>query len=212
MKVMINDEEYEVIIERKRIKNMYLRVKEDLKIHVTCNRLVTNTFIKDFIKNNEADIIKMTERMKKRVEKKNHFYYLGKKYDIVFLNISKEPEFIDNKIYVKDINALNNFIRKKIKYIFRERLDYNYEKFNGEIPYPKLLIRKMTRKWGHCNKKDCVVTLNSDLIKYEVDDLDYVIVHELCHLIEFNHSKAFWNEVKKHKPDYTINKKHLKEE
>ena len=212
MKINIDGEEYDVVIERKKIKNMYLRVKEDLKIHITCNILMSNSLIKDFIKNNEKEIIKMTERMKKRVEKKTHFYYLGKKYDIVFLNISKTPEIIDDKIYAKDINAINNFIKRNTKLLFRERLDYNYEKFNKEIPYPKLLIRKMTRKWGHCNKKDCVVTLNSDLIKYEIDDLDYVIVHELCHLIEFNHSPAFWKEVKKHKPDYLINKKHLKEE
>lgn len=212
MNVIINGEKYEVVIERKKIKNMYLRVKEDLKIHITCNNLITKTHIEKFIVDNIEDVKKMIERMKKRVEKKEHFYYLGKKYDIVFLNISKTPELIENKIYAKDMNSINNFVKKNTKILFRERLDYNYEKFNGEIPYPKLVIRKMTRKWGHCNKRDCVVTLNSDLIKYEIDDLDYVIVHELSHLIEFNHSKAFWAQVKKHKPDYLINKKHLKEE
>ena len=69
----------------------------------------------------------------------------------------------------------------------------------------------MVRKWGHCNKRDEIVTLNTELIKYNVDEIDYVIVHELCHFIHFDHSKSFWKSVEYYKPNYKDNRKVLNE-
>ena len=56
----------------------------------------------------------------------------------------------------------------------------------------------MKRKWGYCNKREKLIKLNSELIKYSINEIDYVIVHELSHFIEFNHSKNFWKYVKKY--------------
>lgn len=211
MEVNIKGEKYEVIIERKNNKNTYIRVKPDLKIHVATSYLTTNSSIEKLINKNLNALESMIIKQEKRIEKKEHFYFLGKKYDIVICNIMKEPEFIEDKVYTSSLASLNTYVKKYMKKLFKERLDYNYSLFDN-IPYPTLTIRKMVRKWGYCNKKECNVTLNSDLIMYEIDDIDYVIVHELCHLIEFNHSKNFWKQVKLHKPNYLINKKHLKEE
>ena len=88
----------------------------------------------------------------------------------------------------------------------------NYNLFEEDIPYPKVMIGKMKRKWGYCNKRQELIKLNSELIKYSIDEIDYVIIHELCHFLEFNHSKKFWNYVKKYKPNYKENTKVLKEE
>ena len=55
------------------------------------------------------------------------------------------------------------------------------------------------------------VTLNSELLKYKLEALDYVIVHELCHIIHFDHSKDFWNLVGKYYPEYKKIRKYLKE-
>ena len=87
-----------------------------------------------------------------------------------------------------------------------------YNLFEENIPFPKLTIGKMKRKWGYCNKRQELVKLNFDLIHYSIDEIDYVVVHELCHLIEFNHSPRFWKFVKKYKPNYKENQKVLKEE
>ncbi len=69
----------------------------------------------------------------------------------------------------------------------------------------------MKTRWGVCNKKDIVITLNSELIRYDISKLDYVIIHELSHFIHFNHSKSFWNLVSKYCPNYKQIKKELKE-
>lgn len=212
MDAYVNGKKYLVIVKRKNNKNTYIRVKEDLCIHVTTSYFTNENSIKKLIKENEDVIEKMFKRIEKRIEKKKHFYFLGKKYDIVFCNILKEPEFLENVVYVKDLNSLNKYVKKYTEKLFKERFLYNFEKFDGRIAKPTLNIRKMTRKWGHCNKKECAITINSDLIKYNVDDLDYVIIHELCHLLVFNHSELFWQEVKRYKPDYKTNRKALREE
>lgn len=69
----------------------------------------------------------------------------------------------------------------------------------------------MKTRWGVCNRKDNSVTLNSELIRYEADKLDYVIIHELSHFVHFNHSKNFWNLVSKYCPNYKQARKDLKE-
>ena len=82
--------------------------------------------------------------------------------------------------------------------------------FEEKIPCPKLRIRKMTSRWGVCNVNKKIVTLNLELIKLNVKYLDYVIVHELSHLVYANHSKDFWNIVVKYTPDYKRIRKEMK--
>ena len=69
----------------------------------------------------------------------------------------------------------------------------------------------MTSRWGVCNRKNNSITLNLELIKKDIRYADYVIVHELCHFIEFNHSKRFWDIVNKYSPDYKDIRKEMRD-
>lgn len=212
MKVLIDDEYYEVVIIKKRIKNTYLRVKSDLKIYASTSLFVSEKSILKLIKDNESTIKKMIEREKRKIEKSSKFFYLGREYKIVLCNVIKNVKIDEDTVYIDDIKKLDKFLKSEAKRIFPIRLKMCYDKMNANIPWPKLVIRKMVRKWGHCNKRDEVVTLNTELIKYGIDEIDYVIVHELCHFIHFDHSKAFWESVKYYKPNYKENRKVLREE
>ena len=90
-------------------------------------------------------------------------------------------------------------------------LDYNYNLFDEKIPYPILKIRLMKTRWGVCNRRSNTVTLNTKLIEYSLEKLDYVIIHELSHFVHFNHSKNFWNLVSKYCPNYKLIRKELKD-
>ena len=206
MEITLDNKTFKVFITKKNNKNMYLRVKKD-GIYITCNYFVTKGLIKSFIEKNKDSILEMNERIQKKEQKKEEFYYLGNKYDVIILNTVSKIEFIDDKVYVKNKTYLNTFLKKEA-----ERLEICYNLFEEDIPYPELLIGKMTRKWGYCNKSKKLIKLNFELIKYSINEIDYVIIHELSHLIEFNHSKNFWNIVKKYKPDYKESTKVLKEE
>lgn len=211
MKITIKDQTFNVFITRKNNKNMYLRVKKD-GIYITCNYFVTNSMIKSFIEKNEDDIIKMNETVQRKEKKNEEFYYLGNNYDVVVLNTVSKIEFVGNQVFVKNKTYLNTFLKNECERIFNERVKICYNLFEEDIPYPKVMIGKMKRKWGYCNKRQELIKLNSELIKYSIDEINYVIIHELCHFLEFNHSKNFWNYVKKYKPNYKENTKVLKEE
>lgn len=208
MVVNYNDKIYEVEVIKKNNKNIYIRVKEG-KIIVTCNYFTTKKQIDKLIKDNYNSIIKMIEKDVKRKEKEEKFYLFGNAYDIIYG--FNETEIKDNKIYILNNKELEKYLNDKIKKIFSERFEFWYRIFEEKIPVPNLKIRKMTSRWGVCNLKNKNVTLNYYLYKYDLNCLDYVIIHELSHFIHPNHSKKFWNLVGKYCINYKELRKKLKD-
>lgn len=206
----IQDELYDVeIVKKFSTKNTYIRVKDDLTIYVTTNTFVPDREIEKLLKKSEKSIEKMINTKKKKEEYDNNFYFLGKKYDIVYtcdgtITLGNGKVFLDRRI------DLEKWYKKEATRIFKERFDYNYSKFSRKIPYPSLMIRKMKTRWGVCNTRDYKVTLNLELIKKDISCLDYVINHELSHLIHANHSKYFWQVVEENYPKYKEIRKLLK--
>ena len=205
MKFKIDGKEYNVIIIKKRNKNTYVRIDESLSIIVTTNYLTPKYKINKILLDNIDNISKMISK-KEKID--NNFYYLGQKYDIIIDNNINSTFIDDNVIYTQNETELNKWLKNQTKKIFKERLDLIYKSFNENIIYPDLKIRNMKSRWGVCNKKG-YITLNSNLIKYNISEIDYVIVHELSHYVHFDHSKEFWNTVSKYFPDYKKSKKVL---
>lgn len=211
MKLKIENEEYEIIIEKKRKnKNTYIRVKSDLKIYITTNFLATNTYIEKLVKENYSSIMKMIEKEKIKIKNNQDFHYLGKVYEIVYVEYC-DISFGTNKVFLNKNLDIDKWYKKQAKVLFQEHLDKIYHRFSKKIPYPDLRIRKMTTRWGVCNTKTKTVTLNLELIKREEKYLDYVIVHELSHLIHPNHSTRFWTLVGENEPNYKEIKKEMKD-
>lgn len=211
MKYKIDDKEYNIIIEKKNNKNTYIRIKDDLSIHVSTNYFTSKGSILLLIKKNESSIRKMLDKKRRELEKENNFYYLGKKYDIIIVHTLDKIDFDDNHVYVKSMDSLNRWYKKQMKSLFKERIDYYYDMFEENIPYPILKIRKMKTRWGVNNRRDNSITLNSNLMRYDVRALDYVVVHELSHFVHFDHSKKFWKTVEKYYPEYKTVEKLLKD-
>ena len=205
MEVMFNykldGQTYNVLVVKKNNKNTYIKIKDDMTIYVTTNYLTSKREVKVILDNEKDFLRKALSRTRKKLEKEELFYYLGKKYDIILVPF-ENTEVSNGKIFVKDEKTLEKWLKKGTKRIFTERLEYNYNLFDEDIPFPKLKIRTMKTRWGVCNKRDNSVTLNSKLIKYSLHEIDYVIIHELSHFVHFDHSKEFWETVRMHMPDY----------
>ena len=90
----------------------------------------------------------------------------------------------------------------------RERLDH-YAPRIGKTP-GRVAIREQKTRWGSCSGKGNL-NFNWKLIMAPPPVLDYVVIHELCHLWEFNHSPKFWSLVERQMPEYRVWKKWLKE-
>ena len=211
MKYTLDGIDYDVIIEKKNNKNLYIRVKDDLKIYVTCNYLTSKNMIKKVLDSNQTSLQKMINQANNNINKRNKFFYLGKEYDIIINEDTKKVQIVDNKIFTKNEKMLNKWYNDEIVRIFDDRYIYVFNHFNENIKSPILKIRTMKTRWGVYNKKNHTITLNSKLIEYDVSKIDYVIIHELSHIIHFDHSKEFWNLVSKYCKNYKEIRKEMKE-
>ena len=207
----INNCKYPVEIIKKNNKNTYIRVDEKLVIKVTTGYLVPKIYIKKLLEDNRKSIEKMLNRQLNRVEKNSRFFYLGQSYDIIEITNIDEVTIEEDKIYIPSTSKFNKWYKNQIKEIFNERFQLIFNIFEEVQICPLLKIRTMKTRWGVYNKIKHTVTLNSKLIEYSFDEIDYVIIHELSHVVHFNHSTNFWNLVNKYCPNYKMIRKKLKE-
>ncbi len=211
MKFSYKEEEREVIVSKKKTtKHTYIRVKNDGKIYVSCNTFTTDRYIKKLLHDEYLSICRMIDAEERKKKNNEGFNYLGRRYDIVYVN-HVNISLGENKVFIKQGYDIDKWYKNRAKKIFKERLDYLHSTFSRDIPSVSLRIRKMSTRWGVCNTKSHVITLNLELIKRDIKYLDYVIVHELSHLIYPNHSRDFWSLVEENYKDYKIVRKEMKD-
>ncbi len=203
---------YEVPLEiiRKKNKNIYFRFNEEGTLIVTCNRFVSEKELRNLIIQNEKSLLRMYEKYMKELEKAKQFYYLGKPYTLVYDEKVKEVEIKEDFIYAKDSKKLEQWQKKECLKIFEERINVLLQHFSN-LPLFTLKIRKMKTRWGVNNVTKKIITLNSELLRKDVDLIDYVIIHELCHFYEANHSSKFWYQVSLRYPNYKMARKRLRD-
>lgn len=211
LEVKIHGTTYPVVIEKKKNKNTYIRVNQNFEIYVTTSYFVTGKAIVKLLKENEDAIYKMIEKKRKEQEREKKFYYLGQEYEIYVMPTNREVEIYDHTIMIPSEKKLQSFLKNQMKELFTKHYDYWYQQFEEPIHKPKLKFRKMKTRWGVCNRRDDSITLNTRLLEYDTKYLDYVIIHELSHLVHFDHSKAFWEVVSKYCPDYQILRKEMRD-
>ncbi len=209
MNYKINGIEYPVEIIRKNNKNTYIRIKND-KIEISTNGWTTKKQILNILKQNEKSIQKMIVKCQQKKEKQTKFFYLGKSYDIIIIP-TDSVEIIGCTIYTESEGQLKKWYQQQIKKIIEEQYQICYQRFEEDIPFYRLRFRQMKTRWGVCNRKSKTITLNTELLHYTIDAIDYVIIHEISHLVYFNHSEYFWKLVSKYCPNYKQLRKELKE-
>lgn len=213
---------YELV--RSKIKNMYILIRNG-KVIVKASNNISENRIKDFI-NSKEDWInkKLKEFENKSFKEKSYvsgevFKVLGNDYilNIEYGNFEKASVNMDNG-YI-NIFVSENYETEKIKELI-EKMYYKVAlmivdksvkmwKSTLKIAPDVVVIKKLKTAWGKCNSKR-KITINPDLMKYDQKVINYVVLHEFCHLRYMNHSKDFWNMVGKFMPDYKDLKKELK--
>lgn len=210
MQVVLDDKKIDVIIEHKQNKNLYIRVTDNLELSVTCNKRVSEKEILDIISKNSKSLIKMYNRKLKELDNNSIFYYLGKPYTIIYNKDVGKYYIEEDCIIVKDEKMLNKFYVNECVRVFTQELE-KYNPYFNYLPKYSLKVRKMKTRWGVCNRGNNTVTLNSELLKKDIRLIDYVVVHELSHFKEANHSDKFWYEVSLRYPNYKEARKELNE-
>ena len=153
----------------------------DLTVTVRAPRRATKKDIERIVKEKEPWIRKHIEQMKAQYE-------------------SMEVPYLTNE-------EMKELADKALRYI-PERVAY-FAQVVG-VTYGRITIRNQKKRWGSCSSKGNL-NFNCLLMLTPPEVIDYVVVHELCHRKEMNHSKAFWNEVEKVCPNYKESVRWLKE-
>ena len=108
----------------------------------------------------------------------------------------------------KRLETYENRYRKSARQIFEKRVAYYHTITGGH--YTSITVRDQRSRWGSCSSRG-TLSFNYRLVFAPPKVLDYVVVHELCHLTHMNHSKNFWSMVASVMPDYKDCKNWLKE-
>lgn len=153
-------------------------------------------------------IVGHTEKVYKHGEE---FLYLGKEYPILILVNGEEKQdyviFKEDKLYihVKEHNeerikqALKRFYYKQCKAVVEKRIKLYQSEF--KVKPRGIRISDNKSNWGSCNSR-YELTFNWKLAMAPIEVIDYVVVHEMCHMIHLNHERSFWRLVGKIIPDY----------
>ena len=218
-----------ITLERKNIKNMYLRIlPPNGEVKVSAPLFISDEDITNFIKSKKEWILKKQQYIEKndikpplKYENGEKHYLWGEEYTLQLIKndtiknvlIDKEKSIMYLPIakrttIEKRKKILDEFYRAEMKNAIPPVLD-KCTKIVGKTP-SEVKIRNM-KNWGNCRYQDKRITLNLNLAKKDPECLEYVMIHELCHLIEFNHGKNFKKLMDKYCPNWKEIKKRLNE-
>jgi len=191
--------EYKLI--RQNRKSLKIKITKDFKLEVYAPKYCEDFVIKNFILKHEKWIYKNLYLKKQEFDSKadyynlNKIYLLGESFDVIKL----EKGFLFGQyLYTtrsKEVkNAFKNFLTEFANEFLVNKIKEISNKI--QINYKSISIINSKSKWGSCDNLENI-RLNLKLIMLPNDLIEYVICHELCHTIELNHSKKFWNLLKK---------------
>ena len=180
------DDKTHIEVIRSKRKTLAIEIRPDMRVVVRAPEKIPQNEIIKFVEEKQNWIKKHLVQMYFKAEE-------NKKQ-------KKEPALTNADIEKLCQKALS-VIPDKVKY---------YAEIMGVI-YGRITIRNQKTRWGSCSSKGNL-NFNCLLMLAPSEILDYVVVHELCHRKQMNHSKAFWLEVEKVLPDYKESIEWLKEE
>lgn len=240
MTIQHNNEIIEITIKRSKRTTACLRIQPDGTVEVRGPRLMSDAFVRNFVEAKADWIIqKRKEVAEHQSKKRTHTYqsgdvflYLGEEYVLTLVAAGRkcveltrsdgpvesphDTQMCHNKLTLHTTSFEAKAIEKHIKEWYKKQAtDYitrRVEHFAPEIPGEHTGITMENRKgrWGSCSSTR-ELTFNWRLILAPPEIIDYVVVHELCHLKHMDHSPAYWKAVGSILPDYKARREWLKE-
>lgn len=207
-------------------KTLSLTVYPDKRIVVKCPSSLSRDRIHQFLKRKHTWLnkqLRFFDHTNRPVRKKEYvsgesFLYLGRQYKLMVKQAAESKVTLSKgRLWVftgqnghagkSGERLLEAWYRERAEKMLRERFEAVWDIFDYRAK-PGLNIRPMKTRWGSCSKKGNV-TLNTRLIQAPSYCIDYVVMHELCHLIEHNHSPKYYKLLDRFMPDWKSRKKRL---
>lgn len=177
------------LIKSSRRRSISIQIGTAGQMTVRCPYFATVKMVERFLYEKQAWIYKHYTNMIKKTEE-------------------ADADELQPPIRANEDPALVNKHKKYARKIFEARVSYFHQFTGGN--YTSITIRDQKTRWGSCSGRG-TLSFNWRLILAPPEILDYVVVHELCHLTHMNHSREFWDLVGSVIPDYKVRRKWLKE-
>ena len=208
-------------------KRMRIVVSPELTVNIFVPNSASDEQVKKAINKKAPWIIRTLDKlesyhplpMPKRYLSGETLVYLGRQYRLKIKNGSKQSAKLLGRflwVWVEDKTAAQS-VKKSVEVWYRKRAHETLGRYMEKcyriasrhgVPEPKMVIRLMRRRWGSCSPSGRI-TLNVNLVKVPVHCIEYVIIHELCHLKNHDHSKAFYSLLTRCLPDWRQRKEAL---
>lgn len=221
----MNTIEFECI--RSNRKSIGIEIKGDGKVIVRAPKHVSDKFIRECVTSREEWILKKQAIFQERMVNSppiqyiegEFFMFLGEKYPLKFrtdVTNKKCKIYLDegHLIYengARTTQAIQNQLEMWYRYtaqeVVEDRIRYYLKYFAVKPAYIKVKTQK--KRWGSCSSKRHLL-FNWNLIKAPLEVLDYIVVHEMSHMVHMNHSKKFWGVVESIMPNYKAHADWLK--
>ena len=227
--VSADGREIRYCLERKDVKNLNLRVLKDGRVFVSVSSSVPCDEVDRFVCRKAQYIMRAMDRFRDmaqyRPQPKQYvsgetFNLLGRGLRLQVLQAAEDSVSSDGcyiRLEVKEASnferkrrIVNRFLDQQCETVFTGIIDELYPLFRKYgVEKPSLRIRDMETRWGSCLAKKGIITLNRRLIEAPGNCIEYVVMHELCHLIHPNHSKHFYAFLTMLMPDWKERKQYL---
>jgi len=205
---------------RKRRKHISIRVAPDLTVTVSAPLHAEDGRIHAVISKKARWIVRKLDEMEaflprpapKQYISGETFCYLGRQYRLKVETGEKSPAKLKGKFILVSVPDRQDreAVKKAVECWYRQRAEETFARYLTKcseitarhgIPEAALTLRKMRTRWGSCSSKGRI-TINTNLIQAPVHCIEYVIMHELCHLKHHNHSKSFYKLLTQCMPDW----------
>ena len=209
-------------VRRSHRKTMAIHILSDGQVEVRAPLKTPKTFLDRFVMEKSEWIEMASSEARKRYEKRQAFIlkdgcsllYMGEKLPLVCCEL-KKPVFDEECFYMPDRfaeekikEAVVKLYRFEAKRVLNEKVHYFAEHMHARPTNVK--INNARTRWGSCSGKNSL-NFSWKLIMAPEKAIDYVVIHELAHTFEHNHSAAFWSIVAAFIPDYKMQQSVLKE-
>ncbi len=164
-------------------------------------KIIPYTIVRSNIKNMYIQVKggEVIVKAPNKLKEKYILEFVNKKTKWIYIKVNESNVKIKTEeVNQEDIERLSTIVKENVK---------KYSEKLGVQP-KKVRIRKIKYAWGSCSSNQNI-TISMQLVKKEEKVIEYVVLHEMCHLVYMNHSKQFWNLLEKYMPEYKIYKNKL---
>ena len=194
--------EFEIKESKKAVKYLRLKVGQSGEISLSIPLRAKENHILEFLEKNLEWLRKTSAKIKAKnsTKNENQVEFLGGSYELI---IDKKASGVSIELFSIKAASKADF-RRFCDEKAKELLNASIARFAPLIARPinHISFKHMRTRWGSCNKAKGYINLNLDLITKKKEFIEYVVLHELAHLVYANHSKDFYALISKHMPDY----------